>query len=150
MAVSRTLRFTVLARDGFECVYCHATDKPLEVDHVRPKALGGADAPENLVAACEDCNAGKSAAHLGDMDSVPRPIVLHERAVLIQRLSDAETKVRDQEDEINRMRKYIDRQHKYRISQRERLSAVEALLHVYTARPFDESAFTDTAAPDDE
>lgn len=32
----------------------------LTVDHVRPEALGGTDDPENLVAACIDCNAGKS------------------------------------------------------------------------------------------
>jgi hypothetical protein len=33
----------------------------LTVDHVVPVALGGADEPANLVTACHDCNAGKSA-----------------------------------------------------------------------------------------
>jgi len=82
MAISKTLRFTILARDGFECVYCHATDKPLEVDHVRPVAMGGTDSPENLVAACEDCNGGKAAGHLGNLESIPRPTVLHQAGEL--------------------------------------------------------------------
>jgi hypothetical protein len=32
----------------------------LQVDHVLAQALGGTDDPTNLVAACEDCNSGKS------------------------------------------------------------------------------------------
>src|SRR5690606_40826449 len=34
----------------------------LTIDHVLPVALGGSDDPSNLVAACRDCNAGKSSA----------------------------------------------------------------------------------------
>lgn len=82
MTVSASLRFAVLARDGFECVYCHSKEKPLEVDHVRPVALGGTDAPENLVAACDDCNGGKAAAHLGSLESLPRPTALHQSGEL--------------------------------------------------------------------
>lgn len=82
MTVSRSLRFTILARDGFECVYCHSTEKPLEVDHVRAVALGGTDSPENLVAACEDCNGGKAASHLGSLESMPRPTALHQAGEL--------------------------------------------------------------------
>lgn len=65
MAVSKRARFEVLRRDGFECQYCHAADAPLTVDHVLPSALGGSDRPENLVAACRDCNSGKSSAAPG-------------------------------------------------------------------------------------
>lgn len=82
MAISPTLRFTILSRDGFECVYCHATDKPLEVDHVRPVALGGTDVPENLVAACSDCNGGKSAGHLASLEDFPRPNLMHDAAYI--------------------------------------------------------------------
>jgi hypothetical protein len=32
----------------------------LTVDHVTPVALGGTDNPDNLVAACRDCNYGKA------------------------------------------------------------------------------------------
>lgn len=37
-----------------------APDVVLHVDHVLPKALGGADDPSNLVTACKDCNSGKT------------------------------------------------------------------------------------------
>lgn len=60
MAVSKRTRYEVLRRDNHTCRYCHATDQPLTVDHVTPTALGGTDSPDNLVAACRDCNAGKS------------------------------------------------------------------------------------------
>lgn len=63
MAVSKRLRFEILRRDNHQCRYCGATapDATLTVDHVIPEALGGSDDPSNLVAACADCNAGKSA-----------------------------------------------------------------------------------------
>ena len=60
MTVSKRVRYEVLRRDGFKCRYCHASDKPLQVDHVVPVALGGGDGPDNLVASCGDCNIGKS------------------------------------------------------------------------------------------
>jgi 5-methylcytosine-specific restriction endonuclease McrA len=47
----------VLARDRRICHYCggYATT----VDHVVPKARGGSDTWENLVAACRSCNTSK-------------------------------------------------------------------------------------------
>lgn len=61
MAVSKRTRFEVLRRDDHTCRYCGgaAPDVKLTVDHVTPVALGGSDSPDNLVAACRDCNAGK-------------------------------------------------------------------------------------------
>jgi 5-methylcytosine-specific restriction endonuclease McrA len=57
-------RFDVLAASGFRCDYCGAsarTDKKrLQVDHVMPQAKGGTHDLPNLVAACQDCNLGKS------------------------------------------------------------------------------------------
>lgn len=55
-------RLAVLDRDGWQCTYCH---KPLEgrdatADHIIPKAAGGSDDPDNLVAACRRCNGIKS------------------------------------------------------------------------------------------
>lgn len=63
MAVSKRTRYEVLRRDNYTCRYCgaKAPDVVLHVDHVVPEALGGSDNPGNLVAACEDCNAGKAA-----------------------------------------------------------------------------------------
>lgn len=60
MTVSKRTRFEVLRRDNYTCRYCRSADNPLRVDHVTPVALGGTDDPTNLVAACQDCNAGKA------------------------------------------------------------------------------------------
>ena len=62
MAVSKRLRYEVLKRDNNTCRYCggRSPDVVLTIDHVVPVALGGGDAAENLVAACKDCNSGKS------------------------------------------------------------------------------------------
>jgi hypothetical protein len=62
VAVSKRTRFEVLRRDEHTCQYCGqmAPDVKLQVDHVIPAALGGSDSPDNLIAACVDCNAGKS------------------------------------------------------------------------------------------
>ena len=62
MAVSKRTRFEVLRRDEHTCQYCggKAPEVRLTVDHVTPVALGGSDKPDNLVAACQDCNSGKS------------------------------------------------------------------------------------------
>ena len=64
MAVSKRLRYEILRRDGNRCRYCggKAPDVALTIDHVIPEALGGTDDPNNLVAACVDCNGGKSSA----------------------------------------------------------------------------------------
>ncbi len=64
MALSKRLRYEILRRDNHACRYCGATAPAaaLTVDHVTPVALGGSDDPGNLVAACKDCNAGKSAS----------------------------------------------------------------------------------------
>ncbi|CAA9365184.1 MAG: hypothetical protein AVDCRST_MAG68-5135 [uncultured Gemmatimonadetes bacterium] len=63
MAVSKRLRHEVMRRDNHTCKYCGATapDVKLTIDHVTPVTLGGSDDPTNLVTACADCNAGKSA-----------------------------------------------------------------------------------------
>lgn len=67
------LRFTILERDEFRCRYCGAepVKKQLRVDHVVPVQLGGAlTDPDNLVTACQDCNAGKSDRDF-DPDKLP-------------------------------------------------------------------------------
>lgn len=67
MAISRRLRFEILRRDAHTCRYCgaQAPDATLTIDHVVPITLGGSDEPSNLVAACADCNSGKSSIHPG-------------------------------------------------------------------------------------
>ena len=60
MAVTKRTRFEVLKRDNYTCRYCRSVEGELTIDHVTPVTLGGTDDPSNLVAACRDCNAGKS------------------------------------------------------------------------------------------
>ena len=54
-------KYNIKLRDGFKCQYCGKTHshKSLTVDHVLPKAKGGKNTWENLVAACKPCNASK-------------------------------------------------------------------------------------------
>ena len=60
--VAPKLRFEVLERDQFRCVYCGRTAKSgtvLQIDHVLSAESGGLAVAENLVAACRECNIGK-------------------------------------------------------------------------------------------
>lgn len=61
--LSKSVRFSIFARDGFKCRYCGATSEQVElvVDHIVPASKGGGDETENLVTACFGCNAGKGA-----------------------------------------------------------------------------------------
>ncbi|MEQ8945400.1 MAG: HNH endonuclease [Phycisphaerales bacterium] len=57
----RLSRRTIFERDGHQCQYCkrYFRGGDLSVDHVLPRARGGGDSWENLVAACIRCNAAK-------------------------------------------------------------------------------------------
>ena len=59
--VSGTVRYSVLKRANYRCELCgiKADDKALEVDHIVPKSLGGADDITNYQALCYSCNASK-------------------------------------------------------------------------------------------
>ena len=60
--IPASIRFRVLRRDGFTCVYCgqsQASGAVLHVDHFTPRARGGDDTEDNLVTACDRCNLGK-------------------------------------------------------------------------------------------
>lgn len=57
------LRKEIRQRAQYRCEYCQ-TDERLtgiacEIDHIRPLAAGGTDAPENLCLACPTCNSHK-------------------------------------------------------------------------------------------
>lgn len=69
--IPNSLRFKVLQRDNFRCVYCGAASSAtqLHIDHVEPKSKGGENEIDNYVAACASCNSGKSAGDvLGKRD----------------------------------------------------------------------------------
>lgn len=57
-ALSNTVLFR---RDRYVCLYCgeHFQTKDLSRDHVKPRALGGADTWTNTVTACKRCNSRK-------------------------------------------------------------------------------------------
>lgn len=63
-AIGARLRFEVLRRCNFACYYCGVPAamgmKVLHIDHVVPVNLGGTNDAWNLVAACWDCNSGKT------------------------------------------------------------------------------------------
>lgn len=69
-------RFEILKRDEFTCQYCGRRGGELEVDHVIPLCEGGTNEPENLKAACFECNRGKSGVPLnGNTDSSSMPVI---------------------------------------------------------------------------
>jgi 5-methylcytosine-specific restriction endonuclease McrA len=59
--ISGTLRYEVLKRARYRCELCgvSADVKALEVDHIRPRNLGGGDEEANLQALCYTCNASR-------------------------------------------------------------------------------------------
>jgi hypothetical protein len=61
--ITASLRFQVLRRDDFCCVYCgrRPPDVTLHVDHVEAWSRGGSTSLDNLRSACSDCNVGKGA-----------------------------------------------------------------------------------------
>lgn len=65
-SISKRRRFEIFKRDNFTCQYCGRRPPTvvLQLDHVIPVCQGGDDSTANLVAACEDCNAGKSGVPL--------------------------------------------------------------------------------------
>lgn len=65
-STGKRLRFEIFKRDGFRCRYCGAdpVKTVLQIDHVIAVANGGTNEPDNLVTACRECNAGKSAVPL--------------------------------------------------------------------------------------
>lgn len=73
MSIRPKVRFAVLNRDKFTCRYCGR--KPpnvvLHVDHVTSRYDGGSDEPDNLVAACKDCNLGKHSTSVKQDPQIP-------------------------------------------------------------------------------
>lgn len=61
----------VLIRDKFECAYCDDR-KATTVDHVIPRSRGGLHRWENVVAACEKCNAKKADKMLSEIGWEPK------------------------------------------------------------------------------
>jgi 5-methylcytosine-specific restriction endonuclease McrA len=63
-------RRAVFARDGGRCQYCGGVAE--SIDHVVPRAKGGAHTWENVVAACRACNTAKRDRLLSETTMVLR------------------------------------------------------------------------------
>ena len=63
-------RRAVFARDGGRCQYCGGAAE--SIDHVVPRAKGGAHTWENVVAACRACNTAKRDRLLSETSMVLR------------------------------------------------------------------------------
>ena len=54
------LRYQILERDGFICVFCSRggrhSDVILEVHHIKWRSHGGQDEPSNLICICRSCH----------------------------------------------------------------------------------------------
>jgi hypothetical protein len=91
-AISKKLRFEVFKRDSFACVYCgqSAPTVILQIDHLRPVAIGGGNDILNLATACADCNSGKGARELSDQTTVSKQRAnleeLNERRIQLEML----------------------------------------------------------------
>ena len=53
------IREYLLEKWGRECAYCGEKDKPLQIEHIVPRANGGSNRISNLTLACHDCNQEK-------------------------------------------------------------------------------------------
>ena len=53
------VREYVLNKWRHRCAYCGATEMPLQLEHIIPKARGGSERVSNLALACEACNLKK-------------------------------------------------------------------------------------------
>lgn len=65
-------RASVLARDGYRCVYCGTSRRALRLDHDLPVSRGGLDTMQNFVTACEDCDSLKGQMTGAEFRALPR------------------------------------------------------------------------------
>ena len=58
MGFSTKIRKQVHEKFGGRCAYCghEITQKQMQVDHIHPRSLNGADSMDNLYPACHACN----------------------------------------------------------------------------------------------
>lgn len=78
----------IKARDNYACVYCGATEATsgahLHLDHLTPKASGGADVATNLVLACRSCNSRRQDLTLAEWAAAATELAFTARSVRAQ------------------------------------------------------------------
>jgi 5-methylcytosine-specific restriction endonuclease McrA len=60
------IREYLLEKFSRRCAYCGAKDVQLQIEHIKPKALGGTNRVSNLTLACEPCNLSKGKMPIED------------------------------------------------------------------------------------
>ncbi len=88
------LREYLLSKFGRMCAYCGATDTPLNIDHIHPRASGGSNRVSNLTLACIPCNQSKD--HMAVEKWLASKYGADKSAVIAQKvLARAKTPLRD-------------------------------------------------------
>lgn len=83
------VREYLLEKFNRKCVYCGASNIPLQIEHVVPRAKGGSDRISNLTLACNDCNQIKGKLSIDEF-LVNKPMLLKKiKSQLKQPLKDA-------------------------------------------------------------
>lgn len=113
-ALSNKIRFEVFKRDNFTCQYCgrKAPDVVLNVDHLKPVAVGGSNDMFNLITSCFECNNGKRDIPLDkqkELDKQRESLeMLEERRKQIDMLFKWKTELNNTKDyEVEKMEEYL-------------------------------------------
>ena len=77
------VRAYILERDHGRCTYCRHSNVRLELDHVRPRAIGS-DRVDNLTTCCRDCNVEKDNRTIEDF-LADQPELLKQVLTRVQR-----------------------------------------------------------------
>lgn len=85
--VGTEIRQYLLAKWHRKCAYCDAAGRPLNIDHIFPRARGGSSRISNLTLACAACNQDKGARDVREFVTDP--------ARLAKILRQAKTSLRD-------------------------------------------------------
>ena len=95
--VPDSLYYRVLKESGGRCVLCGATkkDRPLHVDHIKPRSRGGKTVYENLQALCSKCNLSKSNKDETDFRPPIKPDIVAECRFCPEKLKRLHRKVED-------------------------------------------------------
>ena len=80
----------IYERDNFTCQYCGLDcskdfgiwyTAKLEIDHIKPKSLGGTDEDKNLVVACHACNHYKQKKNFNSLQEAREGVFKYKQEV---------------------------------------------------------------------
>lgn len=68
--IEQHIRYSILDRDNYTCIYCGKEVKEFQIDHIYPYVLGGSNDIDNLVTSCVTCNNKKSSTIIENIDEI--------------------------------------------------------------------------------